>query len=112
MLEMVRVERQLPFLRGLRGRPQEDRAALARAFIAKPVFEITTTGALIDRLAIDRTLRRLCGWTSVREVPSEASDARAFVEFAGGELPEPPAPGAPVNTRSIWSDTWRAIRRQ
>ena len=66
VLEFVRVERQLPYLHGLRGRPQEDRAALARAFIAKAVFDITTTRALIERLTIDRPLRRLCGWSSVR----------------------------------------------
>ena len=87
VLEFVRVERQLPYVHGLRGRPQEDRAALARAFIAKVVFDITTTRALIERLAIDRPLRRLCGWTSVREVPSEATFSRAFTEFAESALP-------------------------
>ena len=87
VLELVRVERQLLYLHGLRGRPQEDRAALARAFIAKAVFDITTTRALLERLAIDRTLRRLCGWTIVREISSEATFSRAFAEFADGELP-------------------------
>ena len=33
-------------LRGLPGRPQEDRAALARAFIAKAVFAIKPGGSL------------------------------------------------------------------
>ena len=87
VLEFVRVERQLPYVHGLRGRPQEDRAALARAFIAKAVFDITTTRALIERLTIDRPLRRLCGWSSVREVPSEATFSRAFAAFAGSGLP-------------------------
>ena len=82
VLEFVRVERQLPYFHGLPGRPQEDRAALARAFIAKAVFDITTTRTLIERLAIDRPLRRLCGWSSVREVPSEATFSRAFAEPA------------------------------
>lgn len=87
VLELVRVERELPYVHGLRGRPQEDRAALARAFIAKAVFDITTTRTLIERLAIDRALRRLCGWTGIREVPSEATFSRAFAEFADSALP-------------------------
>ena len=70
VLEFVRVERFLPDLTGLPGRPREDRAALARAFIAKAVFDVTTTRALIERPAIDRTLRRLCGWNEVREKPT------------------------------------------
>ena len=49
----------------LRGRPQQDRAALARAFIAKAVFQIDTIRALRERLANDRALRRLCGWESI-----------------------------------------------
>ena len=61
-LELVRVEQHLPCFRTLRGRPQQDRVALARAFIAKAVFQIDTTRALLERLANDRALRRLCGW--------------------------------------------------
>ena len=41
VLGFVQVEQFLTCLRGLPGRPQEDRAALARAFIAKAVFAIT-----------------------------------------------------------------------
>ena len=43
VLELVRVEALLPYFRGLVGRPEEDRAALARAFIAKAVFDVPTT---------------------------------------------------------------------
>ena len=87
VLEFVRVERFLPHFTGLPGRPREDRAALARAFIAKAVFDLTTTRALLERLAIDRTLRRLCGWNEVREIPSEATFSRAFGGFADSALP-------------------------
>ena len=87
VLELVRVERLLPYFHGLPGRPQEDRAALARAFIAKAVFDITTTRALLERLTIDRPLRRLCGWSGVRKVPSEATFSRAFAAFADSALP-------------------------
>ena len=88
VLELVRVEQHLPCCRiCLRGRPQQDRAALARAFIAKAVFQIDTTRALRERLANDRALRRLCGWESIRALPSEATFSRAFAEFAEGALP-------------------------
>ena len=87
VLELVRVEQHLPCCRTLRGRPQQDRAALARAFIAKAVFQIDTTRALRERLANDRALRRLCGWESIRALPSEATFSRAFAEFAEGALP-------------------------
>ena len=87
VLEFVRVDRFLPHFIGLPGRPREDRAALARAFIAKAVFDITTTRALLERLAIDGTLRRLCGWNEVREIPSEATFSRAFGAFADSALP-------------------------
>ena len=83
----IRVEQHLPYCRTLRGRPQQDRAALARAFIAKAVFQIDTTRALRERLANDRALRRLCGWESIRALPSEATFSRAFAEFAEGALP-------------------------
>ena len=94
VLGFVQVEQFLTCLRGLPGRPQEDRAALARAFIAKAVFAITTTRALVERLAIDPPLRRLCGWSRAEEVPSEATFSRAFTAFADSALPSPPARGA------------------
>ena len=87
VLEFVRVEQHLPCGRTLRGRPRQDRAALARAFIAKAVFQIDTTRALLERLANDRALRHLCGWNSIRAVPSEATFSRAFAGFAEGALP-------------------------
>ena len=69
------------------GRPAKDRVALARAFLAKAVFDLPTTRDLIERLEVDSKLRRLCGWSSVRAVPSEATFSRAFAEFALRSLP-------------------------
>ena len=63
VLEFVRVEQHLPGGRNWRGRPLQDRAALARAFIAKAVFQIDR--ALRERLTNDPALRRLCGWESM-----------------------------------------------
>lgn len=72
---------------GGRGRPPVDRVPLARAFIAKTVFNIPTTTALIERLENDKTLRRLCGWHRVRAVPGAHTFSRAFAEFAESALP-------------------------
>ena len=69
-----------------RGRPAHDRASVARAFLAKAVFNIPHTRALLDRLAHDPTLRRLCGWERAAEVPEESVFSRAFSEFASDEF--------------------------
>jgi hypothetical protein len=69
------------------GRPPEDRRALARAFVAKAILGVPTTNALIERLAVDKSLRRILGWERRSQVPSEATFSRAFSEFAQGDLP-------------------------
>jgi hypothetical protein len=71
-----------------RGRPPDDRPAIARSVVAKAVLTIPTTSALIERLQIDRALRRICGWERRSDVPSEATFSRAFAEFAAQGLPE------------------------
>jgi hypothetical protein len=45
------------------------------------------TAMLIERLAVDKQLRRLCGWEHPGELPSEATFSRAFAEFARSALP-------------------------
>ena len=87
VLGFVPVEPFPDVLACLPGRPQADRAALARAFSAKAVFAISTTRALIERLVIDGPLRRLCGWSQGAAVPSEATFSRAFSDFADSTLP-------------------------
>ena len=85
---MVRIEAFLAGWHGLPGRPPCERAVLARAFIAKAVFNIPTTSLLIEMLSADKTLRRLCGWQRAGEVPSEADRfSRAFAEFAARRFP-------------------------
>ena len=88
ILERVRVEEFLVSTYGLPGRPQEDRTAIARAFVAKMVYNMPTTRVLLERLETDRTLRRLCGWERKDEVPKEWTFSRAFGEFAEHRLPE------------------------
>ena len=87
VLDMAGIEAFRLMCSGLPGRPQKDRYALARAFIAKIVFNLPTTSSLIERLCTDAILRRLCGWISVRQVPSESTFSRAFAEFAASSFP-------------------------
>ena len=87
VLGMARIEAFLPGWQGLPGRPPSERAALARAFVAKAVFNIPTTRLLIEMLSADKTLRRLCGWQRAGEVPGESTFSRAFADFAASALP-------------------------
>ena len=87
VLGMARIEAFLPGWQGLPGRPLSERAALARAFVAKAVFNIPTTRLLIEMLSADKTLRRLGGWQRAGDVPSEATFSRAFADFAASTLP-------------------------
>jgi len=86
VLELTRVEEFIPSYKGFVGRPQDNRCAIARAFIAKAVYNMTTTTQLLDRLAADAILRRLCGWERVSDLSSESTFSRAFAEFALSEL--------------------------
>jgi hypothetical protein len=86
ILEWVRIEEFTAVSWCGVGRPPFERAWLANAFVAKAVLGMTTTVGLIERLMIDRALRRLCGFPLHKALPSEATFSRAFDEFAGGRL--------------------------
>ena len=96
VLELVRVEALLPYFRGQVGRPEEDRAALARAFIAKAVFDIPTTRALIERLEVDEAMPAV---RLERRPASERGDV-----FAG--LPSLPIWPAVCMKRYCADDGW------
>ncbi|MCP4365054.1 MAG: transposase, partial [Planctomycetes bacterium] len=87
-LEVLRIEEHVPGSWGWPGRPPAERGALARAFVAKAVYNLSTTRMLIDRLMCDKTLRRICGWERQSDIPSESTFSRAFAEFAEGKLAE------------------------
>ena len=53
VLGMARIEMLLPCLQGLAGRPPSERAALARAFVAKAVFQLSNHQSA-DRDAVGR----------------------------------------------------------
>lgn len=87
VLDMIRIEE---FVRHKKswdvGRPPKERSMIARAFVAKVVYNLPTTRALIDRLQIDVQMRRICGWERVDSIPSEATFSRAFDEFSKNNL--------------------------
>ena len=91
VLEFVRVDRWLPHFHGLPGRPQEDRGALARAFIAKAVFDITTTRALRERLTIDQPLRALVRLDRGSGGPQRGDLLACLCRIRCQRLAEPPA---------------------
>lgn len=85
-LEVIQIERFIQ--RQDVGRPKKDRIALARAFVAKAVYNMTTTRSLIERVHTDPSMRRICGWERVGQIPEEWIFSRAFAEFAASELPQ------------------------
>lgn len=81
ILEVIRIE-ELVKGAGWRGRPPKNRKQLARAFVMKAFYNWDETRDLIEELRSTPNLRLLCGYESVRELPSEATFSRAFAEFA------------------------------
>jgi hypothetical protein len=88
ILELTRLESFIPTSRGWPGRPEKDRIAIAAAFVAKVVYNMSTTRQLLERLGSDMTLRRLCGWERKKDLPSESTFSRAFAEFAKSKVVE------------------------
>jgi len=82
ILEVVRIEEFVGLPLGGRGRPQCDRKALARAFVAKAVYNLPTTELLVELLRGQPNLRQVCGFPRRQDVPSAATFSRAFAEFA------------------------------
>jgi hypothetical protein len=70
------------------GRKKESRLTIAKAFIAKAVFNFETTELLIEYLKSCKNIRILCGWDFAYEVPSPSTFSRAFEEFATHGLPQ------------------------
>ena len=66
ILEVVEVEQYVPSLvyAASTGRPPEDRRPIARAFVAKAVYNLPTTHILIDLLHTMPSLRMICGFVA------------------------------------------------
>ena len=88
VLNLIHLEACIAGWSGGVGRPAKDRQAIARALVAKAVYNMSTTRQLLERLSSDVALRRICGWESQREIPHESAFSRAFAEFTESELPQ------------------------
>ena len=64
------------------GRKPKKRLNLLKAFVAKAVYDFTTTEILAEHLKSCKNIRRLCGWEAVWEIPSLSTFSRAFDQFA------------------------------
>ena len=84
ILEIVQVEKYISKSASShgRGRKPADRQCLARAFVAKTLYRFPTTIDLLRALLATRNLRRICGFATKNEVPSESTFSRAFAEFS------------------------------
>ena len=87
-LEWVRIEEFVSATWSGCGRPEHDRGMLANVFVAKAVLGLPTTTGLIERLAVDRALRRICGFPMWKKLPGESAFSRAFAELADAGLAE------------------------
>jgi hypothetical protein len=85
-IEALALHRLLPEDTQWLGRKRCDRLTLAHSFIAKCILNIPTTKALIERLTVDATLRRIVGFETKKSVPNESTFSRAFKEFSDQEL--------------------------
>ncbi len=87
VLSLEPLARHVKERRAHTGRRPCNRLALATAFLAKAIYNLPTTRHLIQRLQSDSQLRRLCGWDTASQVPTESTFSRAFAEFAAAGLP-------------------------
>ena len=90
ILEIVRVEKHVFKKADTQwiGRKLKEREAIARAFVAKKIYKHCFTSLLIKELQRSPNLKRICGFNSISEIPSESTFSRAFKEFAKDGLAE------------------------
>jgi hypothetical protein len=88
VLGLIEIESTISGWSGGVGRPARHRRAIARSFVAKALYNMSHTRELLERLASDPCLRRICGWEKRREIPHESQFSRAFAAFAATELPQ------------------------
>ncbi len=86
ILEIIQIENYVRVPYYWQGLSPKNRIKIARSFVAKAVFNMPTTRALISRLLSDSNFRKICGWERRNSVPSESTFSRAFAEFANNKL--------------------------
>lgn len=88
VLEFISVEKYVVTPRYQHGRYPKNRVQIIKSFVAKAIYNMDTTRQLIDMLKTNPSLRRICGWERVADVPHESSFSRVFAELAESELPQ------------------------
>jgi len=88
VLEIIKVEEHVKTYTHspLGGRPPYNRRKMARAMIVRHILKIHTMSNLINRLEVDRGMRRICGWLEGESLPSESTFSRAIDDFANEKL--------------------------
>ncbi|BDX02839.1 hypothetical protein MACH16_15870 [Marinomonas pontica] len=76
ILECARIEEFVTRFSYRMGRPVHELAWLANAFVAKVVLGLTATVHLIQRLSIDKSLQRICGFPLHKKLPSASTFSR------------------------------------
>ena len=66
----------------LTGRPMSSRERILKLFFLKAFLNIPTTKAARGFILSSYSWRRICGFESTGEVPSEATLSRAFADFS------------------------------
>lgn len=85
-LELIRIEKYVHVPDYWRGQSPKDRIKIARAFVAKAVYNMNTTRELIERLKTDVSLLRICGWEKAKDIPHESSFSRSYASFSKADL--------------------------
>ena len=88
ILELVQIEKFAGRPSQRFGRKKRERQAIARVFVAKAVYNHPHTRATIEALRAAPVFRRICGFVTRADVPSESTFSRAFGEFAAIGLGE------------------------
>ncbi len=85
-LEWVRIEEFARSTWGGCGRPAHDRGMLDNAFVAKAVLGWPTPAGLIKRRAVDRVLRRICGFSMWKKLPGESTFSRVSALLSSASM--------------------------
>jgi IS5 family transposase len=87
IVETINIGKHVPIYDGRwMGRRRISRGSIARAFIAKAVYDLPTTDLLIEMLRLQPSLRKVCGFERQQDIPSPATFSRAFKELAETNL--------------------------
>ena len=68
------------------GHPPSSRVAIFKMLVLKALRNFPTTKDTLLIVRQSPVLRRLCGWESVADIPSESTVSRAYDQFAQDEI--------------------------